>query len=180
MVAMPAARSLATPTTVTVRPTVRSTRGTLLGLRHEFIVTRGNIDRHSGDRTTGGTIGRFDHVLEESDEMLEYLRLNCRNSPAYEQPPDLTSIEWHPWPTLSFPQGSESRSNRESSTVGEDVGERRGVHPCEPMRAAALCTIFLRLLLVTLSPLTMTSVIEYAEPADYDIIIRDSGESKCQ
>src|SRR6202167_5724624 len=40
--------------------------------------------------------------------------------------------------------------------------------PCEPISAAALSTIFLRLSLVTLSPLTMTSVIGYAEPADYD------------
>jgi len=40
--------------------------------------------------------------------------------------------------------------------------------PWAPIRAAALSTILLRLSLVTLSPLTMTSVIEYAEPADYD------------
>ena len=59
------------------------------------------------------------------------------------------------------------RSTR-SATIGEHVGERRRVHPWEPIRAAALSTIFLRLSLVTLSPLTMTSVIEYAEPADYD------------
>ena len=40
--------------------------------------------------------------------------------------------------------------------------------PWAPIKAAALCTIFFRLSLVTLSPLTMTSVIEYALPADYD------------
>ena len=42
-------------------------------LDQEFFVTGGDVNRHAGDRTAGRAVGRLDDVLEEGDEVLEYL-----------------------------------------------------------------------------------------------------------